>query len=148
MHQKAARTLGVFMLGAIVAVLAFTSYSTAAVKRVMELIAPTSKSSVADINGANNWTPSTFSRDGFKKVTHPAGTGIYCLFGRSNPDNSMLELTIDAQHTDFSVVLGPIDLSWDRSSPDCGAGAYEVVTRAGDTLSDDVAFFAQAYTRA
>jgi hypothetical protein len=147
MHQKALRTFGVFMLGAVVAVLAFTSLSTAAVKRVMALIAPTSKSSVADINAFDEWGPSTFSRDGFKQVTHP-DTGIYCLFGRSNPDNSMLKLTIDEQHTDYGDIFGLIQLSWDRSAPDCPAGTFQVVTRnSSGTPTDDAAFFAEAYTR-
>jgi len=139
-------------------VLAVTPFGGAAVRHVSALIAPTSKSAVADVNAFNNWDPSTYSRDGFKSVTH-FDTGIYCLSGRTNPDASMLKLTADAQHS--NVV--PQALMWDRSSPNCGAGVYEVYTycagfnggapiprapEVGGTLCDDVAFYAEAFRRA
>ncbi len=62
------------------------------------------------------------SRDGFKNVTSPA-VGTFCLSGRTNPDQSMLKLTADQQHS--NVVAGA--LAWDRSGPDCPSGWYEVV---------------------
>jgi hypothetical protein len=154
------RRIGVgsaFVLAVTVVVLGVTPLGGAAVNRVSALIAPTSKSAVADVNAYNNWDPSTFSRDGFKMVTH-FDEGIYCLSGRTNPDNSMLKLTADAQHS--NVV--PQALMWDRSSPNCGAGLYEVYTYCfGQTegmvapapkapegnLCDDVAFYAEAFKR-
>ena len=148
-------TAGLAVAGA-VAVLAVTPFGGAAVRHVSALIAPTSKSAVADVNAFNNWGPSTYSRDGFKSVTH-FDTGIYCLSGRTNPDASMLKLTADAQHS--NVV--PQALMWDRSSPNCGPGVYEVYTYCPGTileapapkapegnLCDDVAFYAEAFRRA
>jgi hypothetical protein len=143
MQRKALRTLGAFVLAGVVAVLAFSSLSTAAVNRIMGLIAPTSKSAVADVNAFSNWGPSTYSRDGFSQVTHP-DTGIYCLFGRANPDKSMLVMTVDYQHSNTNVGFA----EWDRSSPNCGPSGYEVLTFDGTgSASDNVAFFAQAYVR-
>jgi hypothetical protein len=156
---------GALVLAVTVVVLAVTPLGGAAVGRVSALIAPTSKSAVVDVNAYENWglngCGSDCSRDGFKQVTH-FDTGIYCLSGRTNPDNSMLKLTADAQHS--NVV--PIALMWDRSSPNCGAGLYEVYTycfgeiiiepgpvspvlRAPENapLCDGVAFYAEAFKR-
>lgn len=143
-------------VGAVV-VLGVTPLGGATVRHISALIAPTSKSAVAQVNAYENWDPSTFSRDGFSKVTH-YDTGIYCLLGRTNPDASMLKLTADAEHS--NVV--PQALMWDRSSPNCGAGWYEVYTycpvstvesnvkapELGGELCDEVAFFAEAFKRA
>jgi hypothetical protein len=133
------------------------------------LIAPTANSAVADINAFNNWgvndCGSTCSRAGFKQVTSPSA-GTYCLYSpTANPDKSMLELTADAEH---SNVAFPITLMWDRSSPTCGPGGYEVYCGFTDgeiqaparrapaapaprapegPLCDDVAFYAEAYVR-
>src|SRR4051794_29140346 len=87
-----------FLLAVTVVVLAVTPLGGAAVRHVSQLIAPTSKSAVADVNAGVFWTPSTFSRDGFSQVTNPE-LGVYCLSGRANPDKSMLLLTVDAQHS-------------------------------------------------
>jgi hypothetical protein len=39
-------------------------------------------------------------------------------------------------------------LAWDRSSPDCSSSQYEVFTYdSTGALSDDVAFYAEAYKR-
>jgi hypothetical protein len=77
------------LLAVTVVVLAVTPLGGAAVRHVSQLIAPTSKSAVADVNAGVFWTPSTFSRDGFSQVTNPE-FGVYCLSGRANPDKSML----------------------------------------------------------
>src|SRR5262245_14766097 len=125
MHRKALRMLGVFVLAGVVAVLAFSSLSTAALKRIKDLIAPTGKSSVADINAFDEWGPSTFSRDQVKSVTHPS-QGIYCIFGvTARPSTSIAKVTIDYQHTDWEdlVTATPV-VTWDRSSPDCGSSAF------------------------
>jgi hypothetical protein len=158
MNRKRIGGIGALALAGVVVVLAVSPLGGAAVRHVSALIAPTSKSAVADVNAFANWGPSTFSRDGFKNVTH-FDTGIYCLSGRTNPDNSMLKLTADAQHS--NVV--PQALMWDRSAPNCGAGLYEVYTycfavipfpeapapKAPEgSLCDDVAFFAEAFRRA
>jgi len=149
----------VFLLAVAVVVLAVTPLGGAAVRHVSQLIAPTSKSAVADVNAFNNWGSngcgSTCSRDGFSSVSHPE-TGIYCLSGRANPDKSLLKLTADAQHSNTAF---PITLMWDRSGPVCGAGVYEVYTYCINQneaptrlaplgpLCDDVAFYAEAYVR-
>src|SRR6476619_6025011 len=90
---------GAFVLAVTVVVLAVTPLGGAAVRHVSQLIAPTSKSAVADVNAFNNWGSngcgSTCSRDGFSNVSHPE-QGIYCLSGRANPDKSLLKLTADA----------------------------------------------------
>ena len=141
-----------------VVVLAVTALGGAAVRHVSQLIAPTSKSAVADVNAGEFWSPSTFSRDGFSKVTNPE-FGVYCLSGRANPDASMLLLTVDAQHS--GVGGGTAD--WDRSSPTCGPGVYEVVTycpfftdggleapaprQPEGNLCELVAFYAEAFVR-
>ena len=161
MNRKRIGGFGALALAGFVVVLAVTPLGGAAVGHVSALIAPTSKSAVADVNAWNNWAVndcgSTCSRDGFKNVTHFA-TGIYCLSGRTNPDNSMLKLTADAEHS--NVV--PQALMWDRSAPNCGAGSYEVYTyclgggivieaptpKAPEgALCDDVAFYAEAFKR-
>ena len=152
-------TAGLAVAGA-VAVLVVTPFGGAAVRHVSALIAPTSKSAVADVNAFNNWgvndCGSTCSRDGFKSVTH-FDTGIYCLSGRTNPDASMLKVTADAEHS----IAVPQAIMWDRSSPNCGPGVYEVYTYCPGTilvapapkapignLCDDVAFYAEAFRRA
>jgi hypothetical protein len=150
MHRKALRTLGVFVLAGVVAVLAFSSLSTAAIKRIKDLIAPSGKSSVADVNAFDEWGPSTFSRDQVKSVTH-VSTGHYCVFGvTARPSSSMAKVTIDDQHTDWDDLetLTPV-VSWDRSSPDCGPTGFEIVTRVPDNLdfTDEVAFFVEMYVR-
>ena len=79
------RRIGVgsaFVLAVTVVVLAVTPLGGAAVGRVSALIAPTSKSAVADVNAFNNWDPSMFSRDGFKMVTHYAKGSTACRGGR------------------------------------------------------------------
>src|SRR5262249_5370393 len=140
-------------------VLAVTPLGGAAVRRVSDLIAPTSKSAVAQINAGADWDPSTFSRDGFSMVTNPE-EGVYCLTGRTQPDKSMLLLTVDAQHTIFHGGTA----EWDRSAADCSPGQYEVLTfcpignpspvaptprqNVEGNLCDLVAFFAEAYVRA
>lgn len=129
-------------------VLAVTPLGGAAVRHVSMLIAPTSKSAVGNVNAFNNWgtngCSSICSRDGFSSVSH-FDTGIYCLTGRTNPDASMLKLTADNQHS--NTVAG--SLAWDRSSPDCSSSQYEVFTYdSTGVLSDDVAFYAEAYKRA
>jgi hypothetical protein len=158
MNRKRFGGIAALALAGVLVVLAVTPLGGAAVRHVSALIAPTSKSAVADVNAFENWGPSTFSRDGFKNVTH-FDTGIYCLSGRTNPDNSMLKLTADAQHSNAV----PQALMWDRSSPNCGAGVYEVYTYCAVTidfltapspkapvgnLCDDIAFFAEAFKRA
>jgi hypothetical protein len=156
MNRKRIGVTAALALAGAAVVLAVTPLGGAAVRHVSALIAPTSKSAVADVNAFNNWGPSTFSRDGFQNVTHFA-EGIYCLSGRTNPDNSMLKLTADAQHSNAV----PQALMWDRSSPNCGAGLYEVYTycvgffpdapapKAPEgNLCDDVAFYAEAFKRA
>ena len=155
MSLKRIGGIGAFVLAATVVALAVSPLGGAAVRHVSQLIAPTSKSAVADVNAFNNWGPSTYSRDGFKSVTH-FDTGIYCLSGRTNPDASMLKLTADAEHSNAV----PTALMWDRSAPNCGAGVYEVYTyclatpeaptpKAPDgPLCDDVAFYAEAFRRA
>src|SRR6478672_588160 len=115
--------IGALAFASVVAVLAVTPLGGAAVRHVSQLIAPTSKSAVADVNAGLFWPPSTFSRDGFSQVTNPE-FGVYCLTGRANPDKSMLLLTVDAQHS----AIGGGTAEWDRSSPTCGPGVYEVVT--------------------
>jgi hypothetical protein len=72
----------------------------------------------------------------------------------------MLLLTVDAQHS----AVGGGTAAWDRSSPTCGPGVYEVVTYCpvGFTdggieaptprppegnLCEDVAFYAEAFVR-
>ena len=158
MNRKRIGGFGALALAGAVMVLAVTPLGGAAVHRVSALIAPTSKSAVADVNAFNNWgfndCGSTCSRDGFKNVTH-FDIGIYCLSGRTNPDNSMLKLTADAEHS--NVI--PLALMWDRSAPNCGAGSYEVYTYCFGTidapipkaplgpLCDDVAFYAEAFRR-
>ena len=148
--------IGALALAASVVVLAVTPLGGAAIRHVSQLIAPTSKSAVADVNAGVFWDPSTFSRDGFSQVTNPE-FGIYCLSGRANPDKSMLLLTVDAQHS----AIGGGTAEWDRSSPTCGPGVYEVATycpvfdgggaptpKAPEgNLCEDVAFFAEAYVR-
>jgi hypothetical protein len=109
-------------VGAVV-VLAVTPLGGAAVRHVSQLIAPTAKSAVVNVNAGVFWYPSDFSRDGFSKVTSPE-EGVYCLTGRANPDKSMLLLTVDAQHS----AVGGGTAEWDRSAPDCSPGDYEVVT--------------------
>ena len=121
--------LGAVVVVGIVAGLTFTSFGGAAVGRVSQLIAPTANSAVADINAWNNWGAngcgSTCSRAGFKSTTH-FDTGIYCLTSpTANPDNSMLLVTIDNQH---SNTPGIGSIMWDRSSPNCGSSSYEVYT--------------------
>ena len=149
MNRKRFGGIGALALGGVVVVLAVTPLGGAAVRHVSALIAPTSKSAVADVNAFTNWGvtgSSTFSRDGFFNVVH-FGLGHYCLFGRTNPDASMLKLTADAQTGHSNVVAGA--LAWDRSSPNCGGGWYEVYTYdSAGALSDDVAFFAEAFRRA
>ncbi len=144
MNLKRFGGVAALVLASVVVVLVVSPLGGAAVHRISALIAPTSKSAVAQVNAFTNWGPSTFSRDGFKNVTH-FDTGIYCLSGRTNPDQSMLKLTADAEHS--NVVSGA--LAWDRSSPNCGSGLYEVYTYdSAGALSDDVAFFAEAFRRA
>jgi hypothetical protein len=146
------------LLAVTVVVLAVTPLGGAAVRHVSQLIAPTSKSAVADVNAGVFWTPSTFSRDGFSQVTNPE-FGVYCLSGRANPDKSMLLLTVDAQHS----AVGGGTAEWDRASPTCGPGVYEVVTycpgiqssgpeaptpnQPEGRLCELVAFFAEAFVR-
>jgi hypothetical protein len=160
MNRRRIVGIGGFALVVAVIVLAVTPLGGAAVRRVSALIAPTSKSAVAQVNEFVDWSPSTFSRDGFSSVSHPDGPGLYCLTGRANPDKSMLEVTVDYQHSD--VHGGTVE--WDRSSPNCGPGVYEVrtfcpsfSTPTAPTVPDgfpsffpcdEVAFFAQAYVRA
>jgi hypothetical protein len=161
MNRRRIAAAAAFAFALVAVVLAVTPLGGAAIRHVSALIAPTSKSAVAQVNAFNNWNNngcgSTCSRDGFSLVTHPE-TGIYCLSGRAIPDHSMLELTADAQH---SNVAFPITLMWDRSGPVCGAGVYEVYTYCEGVdlattapkapegpLCDDVAFFAQAFVRA
>jgi len=146
--------LGAMVVVGLLTALAFTSFGGAAVRHVSQLIAPTSKSAVADVNAGVFWSPSTFSRDGFSQVTNPE-LGVYCLSGRANPDKSMLLLTVDAQHS----AIGGGTAEWDRSSPTCGPGVYEVATYCPifatvnaplapeGPLCDLVAFFAEAYVR-
>jgi|SRR6476646_9384510 len=146
MNRKRIGGFGALALAGFVVVLAVTPLGGAAVRHVSMLIAPTSKSAVGDVNAYNNWATdgSMFSRDGFKNVTSPA-VGTFCLSGRTNPDQSMLKLTADQQHS--NVVAGA--LAWDRSGPDCPSGWYEVVTYdSTGAPSDDVAFFAEAFKRA
>jgi hypothetical protein len=150
MHRKALRTLGVFVFAGVVAVLAFSSLSTAAIKRIKALIAPTPHSSTAQVNAYDEWGVSTFSRDNTKTVTHPS-TGHYCVYGtKALPDSSMAKVTIDDQHTDWNDLgtYTPV-VSWDRSSPDCGSTGFEIVTRIPDAndFTDDVAFFVEMYVR-
>lgn len=155
MNRRRIGTIGALALAGAVMVLAVTPLGGAAVHRVSALIAPTSKSAVADVNAFANWGPSTYSRDGFKNVTH-IDIGTYCLSGRTNPDNSMLKLTADAEHSNAV----PQALMWDRSSPNCGAGLYEVYTYCAGgifvaptptapegNLCDDIAFYAEAFKR-
>jgi len=152
MHRKALRTLGVFVLAGVVAVLAFSSLSTAALKRIKDLIAPTGKSSVADVLAFDETggSPFTSSRDQVKMVTHPS-TGIYCVFGvTARPSSTIAKVTIDDHNTDWND-LGtstPV-VSWDRTSPDCGSTAFEIVTRVPDEndFTDEVAFFVEMYVR-
>ena len=150
--------ISALVVAGVVVVLAVTPLGGAAVRHVSQLIAPTSKSAVADVNAGAFWTPSTFSRDGFSKVTNPE-FGVYCLSGRANPDASMLLLTVDAQHSG----VGGGTAEWDRSSPTCGPGVYEVVTycpgiqpsgpeaptpnQPEGRLCELVAFFAEAFVR-
>jgi len=146
MNRKRIGGFGALALAGFVVVLAVTPLGGAAVRHVSMLIAPTSKSAVGDVNAYNNWATdgSMFSRDGFKNVTSPL-VGTYCLSGRTNPDQSMLKLTADQEHS--NVVAGA--LAWDRSGPDCPSGWYEVVTYdSTGAPSDDVAFFAEAFKRA
>jgi hypothetical protein len=160
MNRKRIGGLAVFLFAAVVVALAVSPLGGATVRHVSQLIAPTAKSAVVDVNAYENWTPSDFSRAGFKSVTH-YDTGIYCLTSPTAiPDNSMLELTADAQHS--NVV--PQALMWDRSGPNCGAGSYEVYTycpfqftppdgptqkapEVGGELCDEIAFYAEAYVR-
>jgi hypothetical protein len=146
MNRKRISGFGALALAGFVVVLAVTPLGGAAVRHVSMLIAPTSKSAVGDVNAYNNWATggSMFSRDGFKNVTSPF-VGTFCLSGRTNPDQSMLKLTADQQHS--NVVAGA--LAWDRSGPECPSGWYEVLTYdSTGALSDDVAFFAEALKRA
>jgi hypothetical protein len=164
MNLKRIGGIGAFVLAAAVVALAVSPLGGAAVRHVSQLIAPTSKSAVADINAFNNWglndCGSTCSRAGFKSVTH-FDTGIYCLTSpTAKPDGSMLEVTGDAEHSNAV----PQAIMWDRSSPNCGSSSYEVYTYcAGEIvppppgqptpkapeglLCDDVAFYAEAYVR-
>jgi len=155
MSLKRIGAVGAFALAVLVVVLAVTPLGGAAVRHVSQLIAPTSKSAVADVNAGIFWTPSTFSRDGFSQVTNPE-TGVYCLTGRANPDKSMLLLTVDAQHS----AIGGGTAEWDRQAPDCSPGDYEVLTFCPGSIFDAptprqpqgnlcplVAFFAEAYVR-
>ena len=153
MSRKRIGAIGALGLAGVVVVLAVTPLGGAAVRHVSQLIAPTSKSAVADVNAGIFWTPSTFSRDGFSQVTNPE-FGVYCLTGRANPDKSMLLLTVDAQHS----AIGGGTAEWDRSSPTCGPGVYEVATYCPifvtnaplapeGPLCDLVAFFAEAFVR-
>jgi len=163
MNRKRIGGLAAFVLAAVVVALAVSPLGGATIRHVSQLIAPTARSAVVDVNAYENWSPSDFSRAGFKSVTH-YDTGIYCLTSPTAiPDNSMLELTADAQHS--NVV--PQALMWDRSGPNCGAGSYEVYTycpfvstelpppeapaskapEVGGELCDEIAFFAEAYVR-
>jgi hypothetical protein len=162
MNHKRIGTIGAVALAGAVMVLAVTPLGGAAIHRVSALIAPTSKSAVADINAFALWDPSTYSRDGFSKVTHPGATGMYCLSGRANPDKSMLKTQVDYQH---SIVHGGT-VEWNRASPNCGPGLYEVWTFCPSLVffpvdaptpqldqfpsnppCDEVAFYAEAYVR-
>jgi hypothetical protein len=159
MNRRGIAGIAALAAAGLVAVLALTPVGGATVRHVSALIAPTSKSAVADVNAFNNWNVndcgSTCSRDGFKNVTH-FDTGIYCLSGRTSPDASMLKVTPDAEHSN-SI---PEAIMWDRSAPNCGSGQYEVYTyclgvpdapspNAPDgPLCDDVAFYAEAFKRA
>jgi hypothetical protein len=158
MNRNRIGGIGALALAGVVVVLAVTPLGGAAVRHVSQLIAPTSKSAVANVNAFVNWTPSTFSRDGFSQVTHPGIPGVYCLTGRANPDKSMLLLTLDAQHS----LVGGGSAYWDRSAPDCASGDYEVVTYCPFSdggieaptprlpegfLCNDIAFFAEAFVR-
>src|SRR6478672_3827755 len=103
MNRKRIGGFGALALAGFVVVLAVTPLGGAAVRHVSQLIAPTSKSAVADVNAFNNWgvndCGSTCSRAGFKSVTHPE-IGIYCLTSpTAKPDGSMLEVTGDAEHS-------------------------------------------------
>src|SRR5262245_268710 len=93
MNRKRIAGLSALAVTVLVVVLAVTPLGGAAVRHVSALIAPTSKSAVADVNAGVFWSPSTFSRDGFSQVTNPE-FGVYCLTGRANPDKSMLLLTV------------------------------------------------------
>ena len=148
MNRKRIGGFGALALAGFVVVLAVTPLGGAAVRHVSMLIAPTSKSAVARRQRLQQLgrtdCGSTCSRDGFKNVTSPA-VGTFCLSGRTNPDQSMLKLTADQEHS--NVVAGA--LAWDRSGPDCPSGWYEVVTYdSTGAPSDDVAFFAEAFKRA
>jgi hypothetical protein len=164
MNRKRIGGIGALALAATVVALAVSPLGGAAVRHVSQLIAPTAKSAVADVNAFSNWglndCGSTCSRAGFKSTTH-FDTGIYCLTSpTANPDNSMLEITADAEHS--NVV--PQAIMWDRSGPNCGAATYEVYTycpfifqppdsptlkapEVGGILCDDVAFYAEAFVR-
>jgi len=160
MNGRRIGAIGALTLALVVVVLVVTPFGGAAVRHVSQLIAPTSKSAVADINAFANWGPSTFSRDGFSQVSHPQ-EGVYCLTGRANPDKSMLLLTVDNQHSN----IGGGTAEWDRSAPICGPGVYQVATYCPiaiivfppeaptpglpeiGNLCDDVAFFAEAFVR-
>ena len=160
MNRKRIGVTAALALAGAAVVLAVTPVGGAAVRHVSQLIAPTSKSAVADVNAGVFWTPSTFSRDGFSQVTNPE-FGVYCLTGRANPDKSMLLLTVDAQHS----AIGGGTAEWDRSAPDCSPGDYEVVTFCPGFFTDGgvpqaptprqpegnlcelVAFFAEAFVR-
>jgi len=162
MNLKRIGGIGAFVLAATVVALAVSPLGGAAVRHISQLIAPTSKSAVADVNAFNNWgtndCSSTCSRAGFKSVTHP-DIGTYCLTSpTAKPDGSMLEVTGDAEHSNAV----PQAIMWDRSGPNCGSSSYEVYTYClgaviqpgGPTpkapegaLCDDVAFYAEAYVR-
>jgi hypothetical protein len=163
MNLKRIGGIGAFVLAATVVALAVSPLGGAAVRHVSQLIAPTSKSAVADVNAFLNWgvndCGSTCSRAGFKSVTH-FDTGIYCLTSpTAKPDGSMLEVTGDAEHSNAV----PQAIMWDRSSPNCGSSSYEVYTYCAGVivqppaqptpkapegnLCDDVAFYAEAYVR-
>jgi hypothetical protein len=162
MTRKRIGGIAALAVASVVLVLAVTPLGGAAVRHISDLIAPTSKSAVAQINAYFDWNPSTFSRDGFSKVSHPE-EGVYCLSGRANPDKSMLLLTVDAQHS----LVGGGTAEWDRSSPDCASSEYEVITFCPSFISgapvgeapvpnqeevgircDYIAFFAEAFVRA
>jgi hypothetical protein len=164
MNVKRIGGIGAFVLAATVVALAVSPLGGAAVRHVAQLIAPTANSAVADVNAGNNWgvngCSSLCSRAGFKSVTNPE-EGIYCLTSpTAKPDNSMLEVTGDAQHSNAV----PQAIMWDRSGPICGSSSYEVYTYCvGEViipnpgtptpkaplgaLCDDVAFYAEAYVR-
>ena len=163
MNVKRIGGIGAFVLAATVVALAVSPLGGAAVRHVAQLIAPTANLAVADVNAGNNWgvngCSSLCSRAGFKSVTNPE-EGIYCLTSpTAKPDNSMLEVTGDAQHSNAV----PQAIMWDRSGPICGSSSYEVYTYCvGEViipngtptpkaplgaLSDDVAFYAEAYVR-